>query len=489
MTELDDTGVIIEDMAGQLQELLARTGRSAPAMVGIHTGGVWIARQLHALLAIGEPLGSLDISFYRDDFTRIGMNPVVQPSQLPFSLDNRHIILVDDVLHTGRTIRAALNELFDYGRPASIMLATLRRPRVADPGQCRRPPRRPATQGAHQAHGTVSAAPGNQVHGMSTQGLQIDAQGRLRHFLSISGLNRQLLTEILDTAESFTGVTERTVKKVPLLRGKTIVNLFFEASTRTRTTFELAAKRLSADVLNINITQSSAVKGETLLDTLRNLEAMHVDMFVVRHADSGAAHFIAAHVAPHVSVINAGDGSHAHPTQAMLDMFTIRRVKGPDFGRLRVAIVGDILHSRVARSQIHALNLLNTGEVRIVAPRTLMPVHAESLGARIYHDLRTGIHDVDVIIMLRLQRERMQGALLPSEHEYYELFGLTEEKLAYASPDVTVMHPGPINRGVEMDSEVADGPRSVILEQVTHGIAVRMAVMSMAMARRQERDG
>ncbi len=319
---------------------------------------------------------------------------------------------------------------------------------------------------------------------MSASNLQIDSKGHLRHFLSISGLSRQLITEILDTAESFAGVTEQTVKKVPLLRGKTIVNLFFEASTRTRTTFELAAKRLSADVLNINLTQSSTTKGETLLDTLRNLEAMHVDMFVVRHADSGAAHFIARSVAPHISVINAGDGRHSHPTQAMLDIFTIRRVKGPDFGRLRVAIVGDILHSRVARSQIHALNLLNTGEVRIVAPRTLIPTHAEELGAHIYHDLRTGIKDADVIIMLRLQRERMQGALLPSEHEYYELFGLTEEKLAVAAPDVTVMHPGPINRGVEMDSEVADGPRSVILEQVTHGIAVRMAVMSMAKRRK-----
>jgi len=316
--------------------------------------------------------------------------------------------------------------------------------------------------------------------------LQIDKHGRLRHFLSIDGLNRQLLTEILDTAESFAGVTEQSVKKVPLLRGKTIVNLFFEASTRTRTTFELAAKRLSADVLNINITQSSAVKGETLLDTLRNLEAMHVDMFVVRHSDSGAAHFIAGNVAPHVRVINAGDGRHSHPTQAMLDMFTIRRVKGPDFGRLRVAIVGDILHSRVARSQIHALNLLNTGEIRVVAPKTLLPAYADSLGVHVYHDLHAGIEDVDVIIMLRLQRERMQGALLPSEHEYYELFGLTERKLACARPDVTVMHPGPINRGVEMDSEVADGPRSVILEQVTHGIAVRMAVMSMAMSSKKD---
>ena len=317
---------------------------------------------------------------------------------------------------------------------------------------------------------------------MSRRNLQIDNNGKLRHFLCISGLNRQLMTEILDTAESFAGVTEQTVKKVPLLRGKTIVNLFFEASTRTRTTFELAAKRLSADVLNINITQSSTVKGETLLDTLRNLEAMHVDMFVVRHADSGAAHFIAANISPHISVINAGDGRHSHPTQAMLDMFTIRRAKGPDFGALRVAIVGDILHSRVARSQIHALNLLNTGEVRIVAPKTLIPAHAESLGAQIHHDLQTGIKDADVIIILRLQRERMQGALLPSEHEYFELFGLTEEKLVHASPEVTVMHPGPINRGVEMDSDVADGPRSVILEQVTHGIAVRMAVMSMAMS-------
>ena len=316
---------------------------------------------------------------------------------------------------------------------------------------------------------------------MSSRDLQVDDQGRLRHFLTIEGLDRRILTEILDTAESFAGVTEQQVKKVPLLRGKTIVNLFFEASTRTRTTFELAAKRLSADVLNINVSASATVKGETLLDTLRNLEAMHVDMFVVRHADSGAAHFFARHVAPHVSVLNAGDGRHAHPTQAMLDMFTIRRLKGPDFGRLRVAIVGDILHSRVARSQIHALNILNTGEVRIVAPRTLVPHAAEDLGVRVYHDLDEGIRDVDVVIMLRLQRERMQGALLPSEHEYYRLFGLTEERLARAAPDVMVMHPGPINRGVEMASEVADGPHSVILQQVTHGIAVRMPVMSLCM--------
>jgi len=323
---------------------------------------------------------------------------------------------------------------------------------------------------------------------MSSTDLQIRDDGRLRHFLSTEGLSYSLLNEILDTAESFAGVAEQSVKKVPLLRGKTIVNLFFEASTRTRTTFELAAKRLSADVLNINVNASATIKGETLLDTLRNLEAMHVDMFVVRHGDSGTAHFFARHAQPHVSVINAGDGRHAHPTQAMLDMFTIRREKGADFGRLRVAIVGDIAHSRVARSQIHALNLLNTGEVRIIAPRTLIPAHVESLGVRSFHSLREGLRDVDVVIMLRLQNERMQGALLPSEHEYYQLYGLTEEKLSMARPDVTVMHPGPINRGVEMDSQVADGSRSVILRQVTYGIAVRMAVMSMAMQQNPAQD-
>lgn len=310
--------------------------------------------------------------------------------------------------------------------------------------------------------------------------IQLDSSGRLHHFLTIEGLNRALLTEILDTAESFTTVGEQTVKKVPLLRGKTIVNLFFESSTRTRTTFELAAKRLSADVLNINVSTSSATKGETLLDTLRNLEAMHCDMFIVRHAESGAAHFIARHAAPHVSVINAGDGRHAHPTQAMLDMFTLRRHK-PDFATLCVAIVGDIMHSRVARAQIHALTTLGVAEVRVIAPQTLLPAQIESLGVHVYHDLRAGLRDVDVVMTLRLQHERMQGALLPTEREYFHLYGLTEEKLRYAKPDAIVMHPGPINRGVEIDSRVADGARSVVLQQVTHGIAVRMAIMALAM--------
>ena len=317
---------------------------------------------------------------------------------------------------------------------------------------------------------------------MNRRGLQFDEEGRLRHFITLDGLDRATLTEILDSAENFATVGTRQVKKVPLLRGKTIANLFFEPSTRTRTTFELAAKRLSADVLNLNISTSSASKGESLLDMLRNLEAMNCDMFVVRHNTSGAAHFIATHAAPHISVINAGDGWHAHPTQAMLDMFTIRRHKS-DFTALRVAIVGDIKHSRVARSEIQALSILGVPEIRVIAPQTLLPPEAERMGVHVYHSIEKGIRDVDVIVMLRLQRERMEGALLPSEDEYFARFGLTEAKLALAKDDAIVMHPGPINRGVEIDSAVADGPRSVILEQVRNGLAVRMAIMAKVLGR------
>jgi aspartate carbamoyltransferase catalytic subunit len=273
-------------------------------------------------------------------------------------------------------------------------------------------------------------------------------------------------------------VTEREVKKVPLLRGKSIFNLFFEPSTRTRTTFEIAAKRLSADVVNLNIATSSQTKGETLLDTVANLSAMHADMFIVRHAQSGAAHLIARHVGEDVHVINAGDGRHAHPTQALLDMFTIREYKGA-FTDLRVAIVGDILHSRVARSEIHALTTLGVPEVRVIGPRTLLPAQVSQLGVHVYHDMEEGLRDVDVVMMLRLQSERMNGALLPSAEEFFKYYGLTPEKLAHARPDAIVMHPGPMNRGVEIESSVADGRQSVILPQVTFGIAVRMAVMSI----------
>ncbi len=310
--------------------------------------------------------------------------------------------------------------------------------------------------------------------------IQLDQQGQLKHFLSLEGLSQALLTQILDTAESFASLPGRPVKKIPLLRGKIITNLFFENSTRTRNTFDLAAKLLSADVINFNVNSSSTTKGEALLDTLRTLEAMHSDMFIVRHGQSGAAHFIAQRAAPGVSVINAGDGRHAHPTQAMLDMFTIRKFKG-DFAPLKVAIVGDILHSRVARSQIMALNILGVTEVRVIGPKTLIPAEARTLGVHIYHDLDAGVEGVDVIIMLRLQNERMNGALLPSVQEYFHLYGLTEQRLARADKHAIVMHPGPVNRGVEIASTVVDGPQCVILQQVSYGIAIRMAIMSMLM--------
>jgi len=310
------------------------------------------------------------------------------------------------------------------------------------------------------------------------QNPQLTDDGELKHLLSIEGLPKRILNQILDTAESFVGVAEREVKKVPLLRGKTVCNLFFENSTRTRTTFEIAAKRLSADVITLNVSTSSQSKGETILDTIDNLTAMHADMFVVRHAQSGAAHMIAKHVAPHISVINAGDGRHAHPTQGLLDVFTVRKYK-PEMHNLRVAIVGDVLHSRVARSEIHALTTLGVPEVRVIAPKTLLPQDVEKLGVHVYHDMNEGLKDVDVVMMLRLQNERMAGAMLPSAQEYFKTYGLTAEKLAQAKHDAIVMHPGPMNRGVEIDSAVADGTQSVILPQVTYGIAVRMAVMSI----------
>ena len=308
--------------------------------------------------------------------------------------------------------------------------------------------------------------------------LQSHADGRLRHLLGIGDLSPAQLQRILDTAESFCPPGGGAIRKFPLARGKTVVNLFFEPSTRTRTTFELAAKRLSADVLNLQVAASSATKGETLLDTLETLQAMQVDMFVVRHESSGAAHFNAEHAQDGVSVLNAGDGRHAHPTQALLDVFTIRRHK-PDFTALRVAIVGDILHSRVARSEIRALKLLGVPDIRVVGPRTLLPRGIESLGVSAHDKMEAGIEGADVVIMLRLQRERMDGNFVASESEFFHEFGLTRDRLSRLSPETLVMHPGPINRGIEIESEVAYGSQSVILQQVTHGIAIRMAVMAM----------
>lgn len=303
-----------------------------------------------------------------------------------------------------------------------------------------------------------------------------------KDLLGIADLSRAEIEVLLDTAETFAEVGKRPIKKVPTLRGRTVLNLFFEASTRTRSSFELAEKRLSADSLNFSGSGSALEKGETLLDTAFNLEAMAPDLIVVRHQHPGVPHLLAQRLQS--GIINAGDGAHEHPTQALLDAFTIRRHKGRIAG-LTVAIVGDIDHSRVVRSNIHCLTKLGA-QVRIAGPRTMMPCHLERLGVEVCYDLDSAIADADVVMMLRVQLERHQRGLFPSTREYFRTFGLTEERLRRARPDVIVMHPGPMNRGVEIDSAVADGRASVILDQVANGVSVRMAVLYLLSSVRKE---
>ena len=294
-----------------------------------------------------------------------------------------------------------------------------------------------------------------------------------KHLLDIESLTPEQITAVLDTARAFKAVGERTIKKVPALRGKTVVNFFVEPSTRTRISFELAAQRLSADIINFSADASSFKKGETLKDTARNLEALNADIIVIRHAASGAPHFLSRVVQS--AIVNAGDGAHEHPTQALLDTFTIREKKGRIAG-LNVTILGDILYSRVARSNIWALTKLGA-RVTLCGPSTLVPRVFEQMGCRVTHRVDEALADADVINLLRIQHERQRQTMFPSLGEYTSLFGLTKARFARIKPDALIMHPGPINRGVEIDSEVADGPRSVILEQVTNGIAVRMAVL------------
>ncbi len=299
---------------------------------------------------------------------------------------------------------------------------------------------------------------------------------RHRDLLGIEGLTPPEITLLLDRSERYVEQNRRADKKQSLLRGRTIINLFYEASTRTRTSFELAAKRLGADVINMSVATSSVRKGETLIDTAMTLNAMHVDVLVVRHPESGAVKLLADKV--NCAVINGGDGSHEHPTQALLDALTIRRRKG-ELSGLTVAICGDILHSRVARSNIHLLTTMGA-RVRLVAPRTLIPVAVERLGAEVFYDMNRGLDGVDIIMMLRLQTERMRGNYMPSIREYFHFFGLDYEKLAHANTEALIMHPGPMNRGVEIDSVVADDfGRSVIREQVEMGVAVRMACLEL----------
>jgi len=302
-----------------------------------------------------------------------------------------------------------------------------------------------------------------------------------KHLLGLDGLAAEELLHLLDTAASFKEISERDIKKVPTLRGKTVINLFFEASTRTRTSFEIAAKRLSADAINVSGSTSSTSKGETLADTACNLAAMRPDAIVMRHAASGAPHFVARHVS--CPVVNAGDGTHEHPTQGLLDMLTMRERFG-DLRGLSVSIVGDILHSRVARSDVFGLATLGA-DVRLVGPPTLLPPELGALGARLVTNLADGVRGADVIMMLRLQRERMQANYLPSLDEYSQYFCLTEQVVRLAASHVIILHPGPINRGVEIASSVADGPYSVIMDQVTNGVAVRMAVLYVLVASRK----
>ncbi|PHK96957.1 aspartate carbamoyltransferase catalytic subunit [Pseudoroseomonas rhizosphaerae] len=297
-----------------------------------------------------------------------------------------------------------------------------------------------------------------------------------RHLLALQGLEPPYIADLLDLAESYALLNRSGKTQRDLLKGRTLINLFFEDSTRTRTSFELAGKRLGADVINMSVSQSSVNKGETLLDTASTLNAMHCDLLVVRHAQSGAPALLSQKV--DAAVINAGDGTHEHPTQALLDALTIRRRKG-QLENLTVAICGDVLHSRVARSNIHLLSAMNC-RVRVVGPPTLIPAEAARMGVEVFHDMKAGLRDADVVMMLRLQKERMAGGLVPSAREFFRFYGLDAAKLAFAKPDAIVMHPGPMNRGVEIDSAIADDPaRSVIGEQVEMGVAVRMAVLDI----------
>jgi len=300
-----------------------------------------------------------------------------------------------------------------------------------------------------------------------------------RHLLGLEGMSAEAIGAVLDSAASFKEISERDIKKVPTLRGKTVINLFYESSTRTRTSFEIAAKRLSADTINVSASGSSVSKGETLADTARNLEAMKPDALVVRHGTSGACALLARHVT--CPIINAGDGCHEHPTQALLDCLTIREHLGRISG-LTVAIVGDLLHSRVGRSNVHALRALGAN-VRLVGPPTLLPPDFASFGCELHHRLADGVRDADVIMMLRIQRERMGRNFFPSLEEYAQYFCLTEEVVRLAKPQVIILHPGPMNRGLEIASSVADGPYSLVMNQVTNGLAVRMALLYMLVAR------
>jgi aspartate carbamoyltransferase catalytic subunit len=445
-------------------EILERTDGAADVLLlGIPTRGVPLSRRLAERIERVEgrpvPHGSLDITMYRDDLRLRPARALGRTEVPPEGIDGAIVVIVDDVLYSGRTVRAALDALNDLGRPRAVQLAVL------------------IDRGHLQTGGGAGAPDRGRWPGCSDHRA---GRGRRvnRHLISAADLSRDDALLILDTADELARMADRPIKKLPTLRGRTVVNLFFEDSTRTRISFEAAAKRLSADVINFSAKGSSVAKGESLKDTALTLEAMGADAVVIRHSASGAPHRLAGWVRG--TVVNAGDGAHEHPTQALLDAFTIRRKFGRPGGEaldgLRVTIVGDILHSRVARSNVLLLSTLGA-EVTLVAPPTLFPVAVGVWPCSVGYDLDAAIPKSDVVMMLRVQQERMNAAYFPSVREYSRRYGLDGTRMAQLPDQAIVMHPGPMNRGVEIAADVADSARSTIVEQVANGVSVRMAVL------------
>ena len=461
-------------------EILERNrGASDLVLLGIPTRGVPLATRIAERIAAVEeydvPVGSLDVTMYRDDL-RLKPARTLLPTEIPpGGIDGKVVVLVDDVLFSGRTIRAALDALNDVGRPSAVRLAVL-----VDRGH-RELPIRADFVGKNLPTSLVervkvSVADMDGVDAVTIEG----CRGMKRHLLSAADLTRDDAELVLTTADEMRSLADRPIKKLPALRGRTVVNLFFEDSTRTRISFEAAAKRLSADVINFSAKGSSLSKGESLKDTALTLEAMGADAVVVRHGASGAPHRLAHSGWVRSSVVNAGDGTHEHPTQALLDAFTMWKHLGESKpggleGR-RVAIVGDVLHSRVARSNALLLRTLGA-EVTLVAPPTLLPVGVETWPVETSYDLDAVLPKADAVMMLRVQRERMGAAFFPTAREYSRRYGLDGRRMATLQDHTIVMHPGPMVRGMEITADVADSARSVIVEQVTNGVAVRMAVL------------
>ena len=486
-----------------------QAGTEGLVLVGIQRRGVPLAHRIAAAVeeheGVALPVGALDITFYRDDLSLIAQQPIVKGTQLPVDLNGRTVVLVDDVLYTGRTIRAAMDALVDFGRPRAIRLAVL-----VDRGHRELPIRADhvgknvPTSSDEVVKVLLAEVDGEDAvwiervevpagddprlgAGMTAESSPTvpDVGWRQKHLLDVDVLSLAEIQLVMRTTDAMKEVLARPIAKVPALRGTNVTILFYEASTRTRVSFEVAAKNLSADVVNIAASSSSVTKGESLVDTIRTVEALGADMIVMRHATSGAP-YLAAEVFSG-SILNGGDGWHAHPSQALLDLYTMRAHLGDVRGK-KVVILGDVLHSRVARSNVWSLTA-SGADLWICAPTTILrgfdawagrwanggaPGHA---GFTVTSDVDAALRDADVVMALRLQRERMDAGLLPSLREYAARFGLTRERLAAARPDALVMHPGPMNEGVEIAPDVAILDRSVITEQVTNGVAVRMALL------------